>query len=250
MTYVDVTCAEEIATLTLHRGKVNALNESVIRELRARLDELATDDSTRAIVLTGHGEFFSFGFDVPNLYPLPREDLTRFIHLFTDLYTTLYSYPKPVIAALNGHTIAGGCMIATACDRRLMAEGPAKISLNEITFGASVFAGSVEVLQACVGQRNAEEVLLSGAMYSPHEAMSLGLVDRVVAAAELMSMALDEARILASRDTTVFSALKMLLREPNVEAMRRRESESIRKFVDIWYSEPTRRQLREIEIRK
>ncbi|UCG50923.1 MAG: enoyl-CoA hydratase/isomerase family protein [Candidatus Latescibacterota bacterium] len=250
MSYVDLTHAGEVAVLTLHRGKVNAFNESFVKELKARLGELSADVTTRALILTGHGKFFSFGFDVPELYPLSKEDFTRFVNHFTELYTTLYLYPKPVIAALNGHTIAGGCMLAVACDRRLMAEGSAKISLNEITFGATVFAGSVDKLRACVGQRNAEEILLSGAMYGPEEALSLGLVDRVIAGDKLMPAALEEARVLASRDGAVFSNMKRLLRGPVVEAMRSRESESIREFVEIWYSESTREQLKGIEIRK
>ena len=250
MTHIDVVTTERIAVLTLQRGKVNALNESLVNELRTLIGELSRDGSIGAVVLTCRGKFFSFGFDVPELYPLPRGDFIRFVRLFTDMYTSLYSCPKPVFAALNGHAIAGGCMIATACDRRLMAEGPGKISLNEVTFGASVFAGSVEMLRACAGQRNAERILLTGAMYSPQEAMSLGLVDRVVGAGELMSEALGEARAFASRGGRVFSSLKMLLRRPIVEDMRRREDESIREFVDIWYSESTRAQLRQIEIRK
>jgi enoyl-CoA hydratase len=154
-----------------------------------------------------------------------------------------------VVVAINGHAIAAGCMLASAGDRRVMVSGSARIALNEVTFGSSVFAGSVEMLRACVGQRNAERILGSGAMFSAEEAHGLGLVDRVVGADELAAAAREEARALAAGDPVAYASLKRLLREPVAEAMRRREPDSIREFVEIWYTPETRRQLRSIEIR-
>lgn len=250
MSVIDFSRDGEVAVLSLHRGKVNALNEDVTHDLLHRFEALAVDASVRAVVLTGRGKFFSFGLDVPELYHLSREQFTRFVEMFTELYTTVYVYPKPVIAALNGHAIAGGCMVALACDRRLMAEGKGKIGLNEVTFGSSVFAGSVEMLRACVGERNAERVLLSGEMLGGDGALALGLIDRIVPAADLLPLALEEARVMAGGDRHAFAELKRLLREPIAEAMRSREAGSIREFVRIWYSETTRKQLKGIEIRK
>lgn len=250
MRYVDIGREGEVVVLILHRGKVNALNEAVVDELRSHLEEVALDASVKAVVLTGHGKFFSFGLDVPELYSQSREEFTRFVEMFTELYTAVYVYPKPVIAALNGHAIAGGCMLALACDRRLMAAGKGRIGLNEITFGSSVFAGSVEMLRACVGEQNAEKLLFSGVMSDGDGALALGLVDRIVPAADLPGLALEEASVMASRDGTAFADMKRLLRGPIAEAMRSREGDSIREFVRIWYSETTRRQLKGVEIRK
>jgi 3,2-trans-enoyl-CoA isomerase len=250
MSHVKVERTDKSAVLTLHRGKVNAFNGAVVGELRGQLEELAADDSVGALVLTGHGKFFSFGLDVPELYSMAKEDFAEFLRAFTHLYTTLFVYPKPVIAALNGHAIAGGCMIAVACDRRLMAEGYAKMALNEITFSSTVFAGSVEMLRACVGQRNAEEVLLSGAMFDPHRALTIGLVDTVVPADDLMDLALEEARVMADRSGPAFINMRKLLRGSIAEIMRDREGESIGEFVDIWYSDATREQLKQIRIRE
>jgi enoyl-CoA hydratase/carnithine racemase len=250
MSNIDMSHEVEIAVLKLNRGKVNAFNGPMVREFQTLLDDTAADGSVRGLVITGHGKFFSFGLDVPELYPLTREDFTGFLQAFTRLYMTLYMYPKPVVAALNGHVIAGGCMVAIACDLRLMAEGRAKIALNEITFGSTVFAGSVEMLRACMGQRNAEEVLLSGIMFEPDRAAALGLVDRVVLSEELLPLAIHEARDMASRDARAFRSMRELLRGPVAEVMRAREEDSIREFVDIWYSDSTREQLKGIEIRE
>jgi enoyl-CoA hydratase/carnithine racemase len=158
MEFVLVSKDDGIATVTLSRRKVNALNEAVIEELNACLKELEGAADVRGVILTGRGKFFSFGFDIPEFLSLPKESFARYLTKFTDLYRYMFLYPKPLVAALNGHTIAGGCMLATACDYRLMISGKARISLNEITFGSSVFAGSVELLRYWTGDKNAQTI--------------------------------------------------------------------------------------------
>ena len=249
VSHVDVTRSGEVAVATLCRGKVNALNEVTVEQLARRFEEIERDSSVRSVVLTGAGKFFSFGFDVPELFSYSKEAFTGFLVAFTDFYTKLYMFPKPVVAALNGHAVAGGCMLATACDHRVMAQGRGKISLNEITFGSSVFAGSAEMLVEIVGRRNAETILYTGAMYDAEEAHGLGLVDDVATADQLMRAAADKARTLAGHDGAAFRSLKSLTRGPVAESMRRRERDSIREFVEIWYSKAARAKLEKIEIR-
>ena len=147
MSFMHVSKDGEIATVTLSRGKVNALNEPMVEEITKVFEDLATDNKLKSIIFTGSGKFFSFGFDVPEFLSYPKYDFVRYLGKFTNLYTYVFNFPKPVVAALNGHTIAGGCMLATACDLRLMVTGKARISLNEITFGAPVPAGSLEMLK-------------------------------------------------------------------------------------------------------
>lgn len=249
MAFTEVSMQEGIARVMLKRGKVNALNEAVIGELGERFRELETDAAVRAVILTGAGKFFSFGFDIPEFLGYAKSDFARYLHSFTGLYAYLFTFPKPVVAAVNGHAIAGGCMLATACDYRIMATGKARIALNEITFGASVFAGSVAMLRCCVGQRNAERILYSGTLYSAEEAWQLGLVDQCCPAEGLSGAALQVAQEFAGKDSRAFQSLKGLLRGPVAEEMRRREDESIREFIDIWYSDETRKKLQEIKLR-
>ena len=241
---------DSIAMMTLARGKVNALNEPMVEELRTRLEILEGDEEVRAIVLTGRGKFFSFGFDIPELLDYSKGDFTRFLEKFTSLYTYLFLYPKPIVAALNGHTIAGGCMLSNACDYRLMVEGKAKISLNEITFGASVMAGSVEILRFNVGSRNAQKILYSGNMYTAREAIDLGLIERVSSGTGLLDEARAIARELSAKRPETFASIKRLVRRPTLDAIGDREAASIRDFVDIWYSGETRENIRQITIHK
>jgi enoyl-CoA hydratase/carnithine racemase len=238
----------EIATVTLSRGKVNALNEPMVEELTKSFEDLAIDNEVRSIIFTGSGKFFSFGFDVPEFLNYSKSDFIIYLEKFTNFYTYLFLFPKPIVAALNGHTIAGGCMLATACDFRLMVTGKAKISLNEITFGAPVLAGSVEMLKYCVGSRNAQSILYSGAMYSAEEAIQLGLVDQVSSEDALTEDARKVAQELAQKDSSAFRCTKHLLRKPAVEEMIKREKDAILEFVDIWYSEQTWENLKAIKI--
>jgi enoyl-CoA hydratase/carnithine racemase len=249
MHYVAMSKERSIGTLTLNRGKVNALNDEVVQELHAALQDVAYDEGIRAVVLTGAGKFFSFGFDIPQFLSYSKEQFTAFLKAFTDLYAHVFLFPKPVIAALNGHTIAGGCMLATACDYRIMVAGKARISLNEVTFGSSVLAGSVEMLKACVGHANAEKILLTGGMYSAEDALAMGLIHQVAAEDNLLREANQVAENFAATDPMAFRSVKNLLRKPVAEHMRAGEQASIREFVDIWYAENTREQLKKITIR-
>jgi len=248
MSFVEVTSEAAITTVTLARGKVNAFNENMIEQIKSCFEDLSTNAAVGAIVITGRGKFFSFGFDIPEFLGYSKESFVGYLTKFTDLYTYLFTYPKPIIAALNGHTIAGGAMLALACDYRIMVTGKAKISLNEITFGSSVFAGSVEMLRYCAGSKNAQAVLYSGAMYSADEAKELGMIDQVSSDDMLLRDAGDIAADLSGKDGAAFGSIKKLLRDPIAKNMVAAEKISIDEFVEIWYSENTWKKLQEIKI--
>ena len=130
MTFVHLDIHEGVATVRLERGKVNALNEQVVDELSSCLRRLESDPAVRGVLLTGTGKFFSFGFDIPEFLGAPKEDFTHYLRKFTALYRELFAHPRPVVAALNGHAVAGGCMLASACDVRVMVKENARIGLN------------------------------------------------------------------------------------------------------------------------
>jgi len=245
MSFHECAIDDGIAKIVLARGKVNAINEKVVEELTERLNELLKNPDVKSVILTGTGKFFTFGFDIPEFLSYPKNDFIRYLTKFTDLYRLIFTYPKPVIASLNGHTIAGGCMLAIACDYRIMVSGKARISLNEINFGSSLFAGSVDLLKMWLGQRPAEIAAYTGAMYSAEEALKLGLVDRVCSEPELESETERAARDFSEKDPDAFASIKKLLRSQLAEQIKARERQSILDFVDIWYSEKTWRNLQD-----
>ena len=249
MSLTEITKQDAVTTLTLTRGKVHAFNEETVDHLSVHFAELGNDADTKAVVLTGEGSFFSFGFDVPELYDYSPEDMTRFVTKITSLFLSIFEFPKPVVAAINGHVIAGGVMLAAACDRRVMASGKARVSLNEITFGASLFAGSLEMLKCVAGHRNAEIIALGGAMYSAEEGLDLGLIDVVTEPDLVLSEAQNIAREMCKVDMTAFADIKRQLRASIVERIKRDEADQIKRFIDIWYSPSTREQTKGIKIR-
>jgi Delta3-Delta2-enoyl-CoA isomerase len=249
MNFIYLSINENIATIVLNRPKVNALNKAMVEELRECFQKVADDSNVKAVILTGEGNFFSFGLDVPEFLSYSKDSFIKFLVKFTELYGYIFTIPKPIVAALNGHTIAGGCMIAIACDYRLMVSGKARISLNELTFGSTVFAGSVEMLKFLVGGRNAELALYTGAMYSAEEAKELGLIQEAVSKENIRDSAQKIAKDFAKKDSLAFESVKMLLRKQAREEMERRERNSIIEFADIWYSENTWKNLQNIKIR-
>ena len=141
-------------------------------------------------------------------------------------------------------------MLMTACDYRIMASGKAKVSLNEVTFGSLVFAGSVETLKCCVGHRVAETMLLEGRMYNAERAHELGLVDCVASPDKLMPIAQEVASGYVANDPHAFTALKKLVRGPIADEMRKRDPLGNRNFADLWYTPQTREKLKGIQIRQ
>ncbi len=248
MKYVSTDVQEGIGLLAFKRGKVNALRGSVIAEIRDALVDFETDADIKAVIITGDEKFFSFGFDIPEFLSYSKEEFAGYLTQFTGLYTYMFTHPKPIVAALNGHTIAGGCMLALACDYRIMVPGKAKISLNEIAFGSSVFAGAVEMLRFCVGSKNAARILYSGAMYTAEEAKEMGLIDEIASREDLIPRARETASELGGKSAPAFSSIKRLLRGAIADEMKRGEKDSISEFVDIWYSDYTWENLKNIKI--
>ncbi|MFQ5787129.1 MAG: enoyl-CoA hydratase/isomerase family protein [Thermodesulfobacteriota bacterium] len=248
MNFINVSINEEIAEIVIDRPKVNALNEIVVEELNQTFRTLSKDSDTRAIILSGNGSFFSFGFDVPELYSYPKEAFLKFVFKFSDLLKNIFLFPKPVIAALNGHTIAGGACVALACDYRLMVQENAKISFNEITFGSTLFSTVVDILKFLVGAKNSSTIIYSGMMYTAEEAIKLGLIEQVVSKVALKDKATNVALDLTKKDYEAFKSIKYLLRENIATQIENKESDSISEFVDLWYSKSTRNNLQKIKI--
>lgn len=248
MKYILSEKKEGIATLVMSRGKVNALNLEMLEEMHGILELLKDDDEVKAVILTGQGKFFSFGFDIPEFLSLSKDVFRQFLDKFTFLYAYIYEYPKATVAALNGHAVAGGCILATSCDYRLMVTGKAKIALNEVTFGASLFAGCIAILKNLVGQRTAEKILFSGTMFSAEEALNMGLIDRVSSEETIVHDAHKVALEFAARHSSAFSSIKKLVRNIDIPEFGPLERKAIDKFIDIWYSEATMKNLKQIKI--
>lgn len=250
MSTMILSIEENIATLTLAHGKVNSINETLVDDFVAALDSLEADANVDAVILTGREKFFSFGFDVPELLTFSRADLTRFLTKHTALLLRLFMFDIPIIAAINGHATAGGCMLITPCDYRIVAEGRARIGLNEIDLGVAVFGGSAEMLRYCVGDRNAELILNEGTLYTVEQAHELGLVDRLVPPDDLMTIATAKAKELGAKPGAAYRAIKQLTRGPLASVITQGEQQALDAFIETWYTDQAQEILRTLNIRK
>ncbi|MCL4246163.1 MAG: enoyl-CoA hydratase/isomerase family protein, partial [Candidatus Dadabacteria bacterium] len=211
--------------------------------------EAESDDSVRAVVLTGSGSFFSFGFDIPGFMDYPKDAFRLFVTAFSGLVKYIFGFPKPVVAAINGHAVAGGCVLALTCDRRIMVSGKPRIALNELTLGVTIFTSIAEMLRFTVGARNAQRLLYSGKMCSAEDALAVGLVDEAPPAEEFEAAVASAASSLAAVSGDAFRTAKNLLRKRILGRIDRDDGFSILDFVDVWYEEETRKKLAKVEIR-
>ena len=249
MPCVIIERSQTTGVVTLSRPPVNAINEQVIADLSETFLNLEHDPTIHSAVLTGAGKFFSFGLDVPEMYDHSPAQFRSFLQSFCALCRQLFLFPKPLVAAVNGHSVAGGCVLLLPCDIRIAADIPMKIGLTEITLGASLFASTVEMLRYWLTNQHAERLLLAGSIFDAREALHIGLFDQIIEPGGLQTAAIQKAAELATHYGPGYEALRNHIRQPLADRWMVREDVSIDEFVKIWYSPETRRRTREIKIR-
>jgi len=195
-----LTVADGVATLTLNRLEaMNAITQRMKDELAAALDAIDADDTARVLLITGAGaKAFCAGADIKERagsQPTPAEFVFR-QQATHRLFTRIEQFDKPVVAAINGVAFGGGAEIALCADIRLMAD-TAAIGLTEVNLGIIPAGGGTQRLPRLVGAAKAKELIFTAARLKADEALAIGLVNRVVPAAELMVQALDLARSIA-----------------------------------------------------
>nr|MBC7244983.1 enoyl-CoA hydratase/isomerase family protein [Chloroflexota bacterium] len=206
-----VTREEDIAIITFNRPQVlNALNHATMAELSAAIDELAHDEDIRCIILTGAGEkAFVAGADINELRAIGSgAQGAEFAAQGQSILFKIENLSKPVIAAINGYALGGGCELAMACDIRIAAD-TAKLGQPEINLGIIPGYGGTQRLPRLVGKGYAKWLILSGDMISAQEALRIGLVELVVPAAELMTRARELAHKLARKAPVAVALAKM-----------------------------------------
>ena len=202
--------ADGIAVVTVNRPeKMNALNAEVVAELGACFRALQADPAARVIVLTGAGEkAFVAGADIGELAAASGPDLERLAERGQSLMWTIENLGKPVIAAVNGFALGGGCELALACTFRYASDN-ARLGLPEITLGLIPGYGGTQRLPRLVGRGRALEMILTGKMIGAADAAAMGLVNAVVPQAELMDAVRKTAAAIAGHSTvTARYALK------------------------------------------
>jgi enoyl-CoA hydratase len=220
MTMSELTTYEldgRVARITMDDGKVNALSIPMLRSLHGALDRAERD---RAVVmLSGREGYFSAGFDL-KVFTGEPEQVIEMLTLGATLAERVLGFPTPVLVVSTGHAVAAGAFLLLAADMRIGADGPFQIGLNEVKIGLTVPWFAIELARQSLHPAHFTRALGNAKMYSPAEAVSAGLLDRVLAAGELQATSLEAARRLAELDPAAHTATKLRVRSGALEAMR------------------------------
>jgi enoyl-CoA hydratase len=217
---IQVEDRDGVTILGMADGKANAMSLEFCQQLTESFLKL-DHSGTSAIVITGSGRIFSAGVDLLRLLDGGAPYIRKFLPALTAMLTTVFSYPKPVVAAVNGHAVAGGCVLACAADRRLMARELGRIGVTELLVGVPFPAAAMEIMRCAVSPRYFEDVIFGGATYAPEEAIERGLISEIIAPEALISRAIACARALADLSPTAFALTKRQARTLEFERIRR-----------------------------
>lgn len=211
---LELTCSEGIATLTFNRPKaLNALNTALLAELAEALDEINQDPTVRVLILTGAGEkSFIAGADITEIATLTPLAAKKFAQYGQAIIGRLQGLAIPVIAAVNGYALGGGCEMALACDF-IYASEKAIFGLPEITLGVIPGFGGTQRLPRLIGASLAKEMIFTGKHLNASEAMAIGLINKIFAPAELLPAVEAVARLIATKGRASLCSAKQTVNQ-------------------------------------
>ena len=232
---------DTIVVVRLNRGVTNALNLDLLHALDEALDQARKDPNVRGLVLASTSEkFFSIGFDIPQLYDLTKSGFEEFYKTFNRVCLDLFTLPKPTVAAITGHAVAGGCILTLCCDYRFIAEGKKLMGLNEIKLGVPVPYLADSILRSIVGVPHAREIMESGDFYRPEHSLQMGMVDQVMPLQQVLSKAVEKAQLLGSLPQEAFALIKRNRVETIETNYQAHQEEKEKSFIRCWYSDQAR----------
>ena len=216
---IETTQQGDVAIVTMAYGKANALDLEFLAALVGQFKQIETS-SARATVLSGQGRMFSAGVDLPRLTAGGADYVKKFLPALHKLYDTVFFHPKPVVAAVNGHAIAGGCVLECCADRRIAARDSGRIGITELLVGVPIPAMAMEVMRFATAPQFFADTVLSGATFPTDVARTRGLIDEIVEPDALMDRALAAANTLSALPPATFAMTKQQLRLDAANRMR------------------------------
>lgn len=235
---LEVENQGDVAILRMARGKGNALNLELLAALADGLDDLERS-AAKAAVITGQGSVFGAGVDLPELVAGGEATIREFLPRMSAVFKRLATFPKPLVAAVNGHAIAGGAIIMLACDQRLLARGTARVGLTEVQVGVQFPAWALEIARFATPPEHFPTLICTGRTWLPDDALARGLADELVEPEQLLARAVAVASELAAILRSTFVATKLAVRRPMIEAAERSEPRDAA-ILDSWCTEAVR----------
>lgn len=233
-----------VLVLRLAHGKASALDLELLEALSAAVDDVSSSDA-RALVLTGTGTIFSAGVDLFRLLDEGEGYVKKFLPALTDAIVRLFALELPVVAAANGHAIAGGCVLVSTADYRLMSRGAGRIGIPELHVGVPFPAAALEAVRFATPRERLQEIIYTGRTYLPEEAREVGLVDEVVEPDALLERAVGVARSLADLPPSAFAITKRQLRQSARMRIRDNQAATGDEVFAIWSDPETHTRIRD-----
>jgi enoyl-CoA hydratase/carnithine racemase len=230
---LDVEQRSGVAVVRLRHGKVNALDLELLQALTAAMREV---EGSAAVVITGTGTAFSAGVDLHRIVAGGPAYVQEFLPALSAAFMAIFDRPGPVLAAVNGHAIAGGCVIAAACDVRVMSQG--RIGFAELSVGVPFPPSAMEILRHVIGPA-AGHLVLTAALLDAPQAQTIGLIDDIEAPAALLDSVLSRAQTMAQIPADVFAFSKRQLQQPARERIAARSGDE-EAVLAMWSSARTR----------
>ncbi|WP_075083831.1 enoyl-CoA hydratase/isomerase family protein [Mariniblastus fucicola] len=236
---IQLNIESNVATLALADSKVNAMNIEWCQLFSAQLAELEHDDNVRAVVLTSAERVFSAGVDLKRVVAEEPQYVQPFIDSLSKCFRDAFVFPKPLVVAINGHAIAGGCIVASCGDFRV-ATPRARIGLPELRVGVPLPAIAIEIIRRVASPVALQAMLNSGANYRGKAAVEVGLADEIVEKESLLEAAREHADLLASIPHATFRLMKQQIREPSLVQADRLEEKFGQQVREVWNSSEIR----------
>jgi enoyl-CoA hydratase/carnithine racemase len=236
-----------LVTARLDKPRGNAIDEPFTQELVQVAGQLASDPGVRGVLLaSAHPKLFCPGLDLVTLLEYDRGGMERFMRLFAEAVWALYSLRKPVVAAVGGHAVAGGCILALTADYRVLKRGGVQIGLNEVKVGVPLPWSVAVLLRASVQPSALTQVALLGRNFADEGALAIGLADQLADADGFEDSCRARLEEFADKDPDAVAVTKVYLRAGPLAEMRARERDEMRTWLDRWFSDSTRERIRQI----
>lgn len=226
----------EVLEIQMNRPPANALNEAMVDAISSAHAN-ACAQGAQAIILSGLPGMFSAGLDVPELLQLDRAAINRFWTAFLSLMKSLAGSPVPVVAAITGHSPAGGAVLAVHCDYRVAVAGSFKIGFNEVRVGLPVPRTILLAVERLVGGRWAAQLATQGLLLSPEQAREIGLVDELAEPDAVVQQALTWARQTISLPLIAMNRTRLLAKNKFIQELQSADDANV--ATDYWFSEET-----------
>lgn len=236
-----------LAVLRMDKARGNAIDEPFVDDLARVCHDLSQDRAVRGVLLaSAHPKIFCPGLDLVSLYEYDRAAMESFMGKFAASIWSLYGLRKPVVAAIGGHAVAGGCILALTADYRVLRRDGPQIGLNEVKVGVPLPWSVAVLLRATVAPAGLSRVALLGRNFAAEDALAVGLVDELANAEGFEESCLTRLEEFAEKDALALDTTKGYLRAEALATMRARDMDLTGDFLDGWFSPSTRARVKQM----